>query len=253
MKTTIVPRDISGFNAYVNDSTNYLLGVSVPPTAATGGALTAADAASIAVVPAPNYLRLGMSDTEMNQWRSYRDQWNALYPKYTLKDELRTTAIKNKLRTVLRNFVVFSTPRLRRMSGSENATEDDAAALRFVIVRKKPKHHGTQITDVPMLSLSPLGGGDVKFRVRPTTDTKRASKIAGADIEIRYQTTLLEEPAPLQIDELTKDLISSKATFIVHLGTQSQSKILYAACRWVVINDPSRNGPWSGIDKCVIA
>ena len=241
MKTAIIARDISGFNAYVNGSTAYLLGASVPPSSVAEGS----GAPALAVVP--NYVRLGLTDVEMNQWRDYRDQWNTLHLPYSMKDESRTLAITRKQRNVQKLFIGFATPLLRRMSGSANATIDDASALGFKLTRKKPTHKQTPIQDVPVLAMKAIGGGDVKVFVRTVKDSKRTSKLAGAQIEFRYALLPLDEPRHLQISDLTNQVLSSRSIFFLHTGADSMTKVLFAAVRWIDITNPTLNGQWSTI------
>ena len=234
-----IPIIVDHFNAYINNTERYLRLTPIPPP-------TAAPAAAPALA---NYVRLGMLDTEMASWTNFKNQWNALYAPYSDKQESRTTAIKNKLRDVQVAFQVFAQPLLTMMSGMRTVNDDDAAALHIVIHRAKPVHPVSPIIDVPIMGLKPIGGGEVKITVRRATDATRASKIVTAEIELRYAHIFIDEVVPKKIDDLFHDFISTKAIFVLHIGVHDSQKTLYAACRWVDLSNPSRNGPWTVIQK----
>jgi hypothetical protein len=243
-KSGRIPVVIDTFNAYIINTERYLRAVPAPPPT------TSAVAPAPAVAPVvPNYIRLGMLDTEMNSWTSFKNQWIALYNLYSDKEESRTTAIKNKLRDVQTAFKIFAQPILTMITGFRTVTDDDAAVLHIVIHRKKPVHPVAPIEDVPVFGMFPLGGGEVKFSVRSVNDTKRASKILGADIEVRYSAIFVDEPTPKKVDDLIHDYISTKAIFILNIGIYDSQKTIYAVCRWVDVSNPSRNGPWTVIQK----
>ena len=83
METTRIPRLTGDFNAYLNDTTNYL---------------------QVQIGEEPNWHRLGITSTEMDTWASFRSQWNLLYPKYTQKKETRTTSVKDQLLLIQKRF-----------------------------------------------------------------------------------------------------------------------------------------------------
>src|ERR1051326_8215795 len=231
-----IPRAIDKFNAYINDSTNYLLAGPTPPPSAPAEAGAAA-----ALAVQPNWSRLQLFDYEMNAWSDLRNRWNVQYAKYSPKKETRTTAIKNVLLDIRQAFIDFAQSKLGRMAGSVNVTQDDAAALNFVFKRKSPTRHRTQVQNYPYFTLSPMGSGDLKWRVRPTNDSKKASMIADFELQVVFAFLPLDEPRHLQIADLTNSFISTKAIFVQHCGTQNTGKWIFVACRWVNNIDPSRN------------
>jgi hypothetical protein len=216
-----------------------------PPT-------TSAVAPAPAVAPVvPNYIRLGMIDTEMNSWTGFKNQWNALYILYSDKEESRTTAIKNKLRDVQKAFKFFAQPLLTMMTGIRTVTDDDAAVLHIVIHRAPPVHPVTPIDQIPAFSATPMGGSEIKFSVRPTHDTKRASRLPEATaVELRYE---VGDVAPVSAVVCTNMFQSTKSIFILALPDASKGKMLHVSARWIVANDPARNGPWSGMFSVVVA
>jgi hypothetical protein len=239
-----IPKAVAEFNAYIINTERYLRAIPVPPPPTTS-AVPAGAAAPVQ----PNYIRLGMLDTEMNAWTGFKNQWNSLYILYSDKEESRTTAVKNKLRGVQNSFASFAQTLLVMMAGIRTVTDDDAAVLNIVIHRAHPSHRVTPITDVPLFGMFPIGGGEVKFVVRSANDTKRASKILGADVEIRYAAIFIDEVPPKKVDDLFHSYISSKAIFLLNIGVYDSQKTLYVALRWVDVKNPSRNGPWTVIQK----
>jgi hypothetical protein len=104
-----------------------------------------------------------MIASEMDSWTNYKNQWNALYQKYSDKEASRTTVITNKLRGVQDSFKTFAQRLLNMMAGIRTATDDDAAVLNFVINRAQPSSSSTPIDEIPTFSASPLGGEVIKF------------------------------------------------------------------------------------------
>ena len=239
---------IAVFNSFINDTTNYLLAAPAPPPSAADGSGSGGGGAVIAVQP--NYVRLGITDSEMNQWSNYRSQWNALYPKYTQKKETRTTAITDQLRSVQKNFRKFAQPLIGRIQFSVNVTIDDLREFNIKSAAThdaNPTHSRTMADEAPYFTMKALGGGDMRIRVRTTEHGKHASMLPDFMLEFRYAFLPQDEPRHLQIADLNLQQISTKAIFTLHCGTDKQGKLIFAACRWVNLVDPSRNSPWSGI------
>jgi hypothetical protein len=245
-KSGRIPVVIDVFNAYINNTERYLRLVPLPPVPPTTTVtLTAAPVPAVA-----NWVRLGMILTEMDGWTSFKNQWNALYILYSDKEESRTTAIKNKLRDVQTAFGTFARPLLNMISGIRTVTDDDAAVLHIVIHRAEPVHPITPIDEIPTFSATPLGGAEIKFSFRPTHDSTRASRLPDATgIEIRYE---VGEDCPPEPNDCEHMFQSTKSIFILSLPG-SKGKMLHVSARWIVANDPARNGPWSGMFSVVVA
>jgi hypothetical protein len=249
MKTTSgrIPKAVDTLNSYINNTTNYLLAdspvVPLPPTVG----------ATVAAVPTPfkNWQRLTMIQTEMDAWVNYKNQWNLLFSKYSDKEESRTTAITTKLHGVETNFRRFAQPILTMIAGVRTVTDDDAAVLNIVIHRAEPVHPITPIDQIPTFSATPIGGAEVKFSVRPTHDSTRASKLPDATaVEIRYEVGDVCPPEPTVCTQM---YISTKSIFILSLPGTAKGKTMHVSARWIIANDPARNGPWSGMFSVVVA
>jgi hypothetical protein len=226
-----VPRLIAPLNAYINNTTEYLTAPS-------------------SVDNRPNWQRLGLLPTELQTWQNLREQWNALYEKYSDKAGSRTIVITAKIHELQKKFTDFSSRILMRIPGMPEVNNDDAAIFNFILKRKDPSKHKSPVEEIPMFGQNPLGGGAVKFQVYPNNTDSRAKKLPGTEIEIRYHIQPTEEKPPL-VDALTQHRISSKAIFI--LNTDSPGKMLYVSIRWIYIKHPERNGPWSGVQRVAVA
>jgi len=224
------------FNSYINNTANYL-------TAVSGGTA--------------NYVRLLVTDSEYNTWQNFRADWrDNLYPKYSDKKESRTTAIKDKVRKLMKDFTIFVRPILNRISGAPLVTIDDLEVFNIKAGVLRDDTRTTQTTPVDsmvLFSMIQIGGGIIKFHCRPTTDSKRASKFKGCDVEVRYKIVANTEPTPTEVLQLTEIANSTKAIFQLNLGTENQGKKISASVRWIVNSDPNRNGPWSGIASVIIS
>jgi len=263
MDNSRIPRTPSGFNAYINNTKNYLLldaivqpGMYIPqpfpPILPTG-------AVSPTVAPTPflkNWQRLWLLPSEMDRWTSFCLQYSTLYAKYSDKAESRTRAVKDNMFSVMDAFSTFAQPILKRIEGDVYVTIDDLSVFHIksgFLRDAVPTRHRVPIIDLPEFSMVPLGGGEARFHVRSNTDSKRASKLPGTQIEVRYLILSPDAPSPPHIDGLNRQIISSKAIFVFRSGDENTGKILYAAVRWIVVNDPSRNGPWTTIQNVGIA
>lgn len=237
------PKADSEFNDYVQSAVPYLIANwarLVPSAAAPPAPLS----------PSPSPSLPGGTDPRLTQLQTYYATWNITYPRS--KDaNTRTQTItndKDTLRTQIEALLrsVFSD------IPQSFLTTADRTTLNLRARDTTPTHHHTPITDIPVLSMKPLGQGDFTFHVSRTHDATRDSKYPGAEIEVRYQVLALDA-RPTHIDDMTNSFISTKAIFVFHAGTQNTGKILWAAVRWIIISDPSLNSPWSGIQNMGIA
>lgn len=224
-KSGRIPTTISLFNDYINNTEVYLR-------------------------TNLNSERLGMIPSEMDAWTNFKNEWNALYQKYSDKEASRTTVITNKLHDVQGNFRTFAQRLLNMMAGIRSATEDDAAVLNFVLTRAEPSRSNTPIDGIPTFSASPIGGGVVKFSVRPAKDSARASILEEASgIEIRYE---IGEASGTTSNNYTF-FTSTRSIFNLTLPENSRGKTMSVSARWIVANDQGLSGPWSNVLRVVIA
>jgi len=233
--TNRVPRKVSDFIAYLNNTADYL---SVTPP-------------GLAI----NYVRLGVTDAQYNTWQNYRAAANALYPKYSDKKESRTTAIKDKLRKVIKDFTLFSRDPLNMIAGVTTSTIDD---LEVFHIRAKDLRDSEpspiHSTNAPVIGLLNKGGAQIDFRTRSTTDQTRASMLRNYQIEVRWWVMEQSAAAPTDPDMAGfNERLSTKAHFILTAGMENLGKKFYCYARWKHLHTADFDGPWSNLMQITIA
>ena len=137
-------------------------------------------------------------------------------------------------------------------------TSDDELNL-HILSRASHKQRSAeppQINDLVVISLKGLGGGRIQRSVRTSSDSKTASKFAGADIEYRwviYESAgdpLPQPPAaPFQCPNSE---VATQAISIMELGAENAGKKLALFARWIYTKHPARSGPFSTVQTVVI-
>jgi hypothetical protein len=142
------------------------------------------------------------------------------------------------------------------MAGSSDITNEDRNVLNLKLRDKTITRRG-KIDDKPIIGLSVIGGGQIKARVRTTTDASRASMHDLADlIEFRYfianNNPSVPGPVPPPqtgdvplLSQATNTVISKRAIFEIDLGTDNIGKYLIGFFRWVNTTNAANNGPWT--------
>ncbi len=229
-----IPRKDELFDKYVTTTTSTMAATDWPPV----------------------WQRLGLTATEKDQWLSLGAAWIAIYVKCSSKLTCTSSAIKQK-NTIKKNFIVFATPVLVRMSGSSVLTEDDRAVFnlrkRDVVPTARYKIEGS-----PMGTLVAVGVATMRLRVRRADDADRCSIHPLADgVEVRY--ALVDSSViPGSPDEPSFALqapnyvISKKAIFLLPLEASASAKRLYVFMRWVNLSNPAHNGPWGTAIQSVV-
>jgi hypothetical protein len=256
-----IPKSVDSFNSYINNTENYLRANLTPteagkPTDENSTTSRLPDEWSktreeTTPLYTFNWQRLGMIASEMELWTNYKNQWNALYQKYSDKEASRTIVITNKLRGVQDDFKLFAQRLLNMMTGIRTVTDDDAAVLNFALYRSQPSRSSKPIEEIPTFSASPLGGEVIKFVCRPTSDSRRSSKQEEASgIEIRYE--IGDGTFSTGADKYTF-FASTKSIFSLTLPKIAKGKTMFVSARWIVASDHDRNGPWSNVLSVVVA
>lgn len=230
-KTTRVPTANALFNAYINNTAAYLEADS------DGG-------------PQKNWERLGITATNMSDWKEHRNYWaETLYLKYS-NVNTRTKTVTQEVQGFKKDFAQFAQPLLNIMAASPNVTDDDGGVLNFVINRKKPTHTHTPITEGCFGKYTDLGGGEMKATYSSATDSKRPSLLKGANcIQIAYK---VGDTAPANVNDGTKTDIVPRATYVLDLGSDNIGKKLFIYQRWYNSKYPELAGPWSGQQSFII-
>jgi hypothetical protein len=117
----------------------------------------------------------------------------------------------------------------------------------------KPK-----INDIPLVGLTPLGGGSIKVTCLRTTDRDRPSMHKDADaIEVMFfmapaQPMVKPKDFPPP-EECPGSRISTKAQFIIRCGAKNAGLRFYGFFRWANLVDPDNSGSWTNVIIVVIA
>ncbi|MBI4931598.1 MAG: hypothetical protein HY841_12585 [Bacteroidetes bacterium] len=226
-----IPRVISAFVAYLNNTADYLFEESPK-----------------------NWERLNLLEADAKKWSEYRGQANTLYTKYTNKKETRTTAIKDKLRDVQKKFNTFGQPILDHIATWRGSTIDDFEVFRIKAgaLRDTEPSPAPAITD-PMIGLINLGGGDLDVKCRLNKDQTRPSvPHKGVMVQVQYALTAANDPAPPFIQCVTQ-FLSTHAHFILHLGVAEVGKRFYGYFRWYDSAHPANSGPWTPVQTIIVA
>jgi len=83
-----ISRSITGFNADITTTNDYLLKVVAPATT-------------------PNWQRLGLTAAEQAQWQSFLTSWQPLFIRYSDKKGQRTTDVKDQLKLIIKNSIAY--------------------------------------------------------------------------------------------------------------------------------------------------
>lgn len=240
MSGTRVPETIAEFNSYITTTDDYLQAPATPPTNAT---------------------RLGLSAQNQTDWSDKRTAWTALYAKY--QDPMQSTsAVKGNVKIFMDDFRAFANPLLNIMAASPNAIHDDEVILHFKIGKAPAHHQTTPFTDTVQFEAQNLGGGELQFSCRVSSDMHRPSLIEGADsVQVAYQIMVPDggtpppggDPIPTPDDEGMQREIFTHAQFVFNAGVTNVGKRMVVFVRWYNTKHPELAGPWSAVRMIVIA
>lgn len=231
MANTRVPSSNELFNAYINNTDDYLQ-------------------ADVDSGPVKNWERLGIDADSADSWNMQRKYWqDTLYPKYS-NPNLRTKTTTKEVQDFKTSFKDFANPLLNIMVASPKANAADEEVFNFVINRKKPTHSHTPISELCFGKFTALGGGEVKTAFSSATDSSRPSLLPGANcIQVAYK---VGEPAPGHVEDGTRMDIVPRASYVLDLGSDHSGKKLYIYQRWFNSKYPELAGPWSALQTVMI-
>lgn len=239
-----IPNEDAHFNTYLNSTATYLGQSPAPPTAAAAAA------------PALNWSRLGLLETEYNQWLSYRTAWNTIYATYTTNTErgIRDKTITEEKNTAKENFtkwaIMPSLNKLNRIGASPNCTDLDRNVFHIKLRDDERTTRTTPLSEQVFFNLNGMGQGEMKGTFRTEHDGTRSSIADDASgVELKYK---LGEPAPNNVDECPQSISFTKAISIFNVGAPNAGKKMYAYARWIVATNPSLNGPWSDMVVAIV-
>jgi hypothetical protein len=235
VKGTRVPRKLPLFDQYIRRVVAFLLLGS--PTNGSRLLLTAAE-----IAQAQGFLTL---------WYTGNSSSPGAYELHS-NPNTKTKSTRKAIVKIINDFSAFFSPLLVRMSGSAAITASDRLILNIAAPNPTRSHHHEAITDNVEFIITPLGGGDVRFICRTSSDSKRASKAEGADsVQICYK---YGDPFPVNTDDTaTSREVFTHASFTMHAGTANVGKRLYVFARWYNTKHPELAGPWSPMAQMMIA
>ena len=185
---TRISRSISGFNADITTTNDYIMQLCPPPVGQT------------------NASRLGWLPDEITQWQLFGKNWALLYIQYSNKKGARTTNIKDQMKQIIKNCVAYEHKQhlYDRIAISLNATNAD-----FEIFHIK---HGTALADTTLTRAAVPGIKEVVIVIKKmgnlfhqllvtTADKKGRGKPAGVkEILIYMAVTGPKDAAPALAD-----------------------------------------------------
>jgi hypothetical protein len=132
-------------------------------------------------------------------------------------------------------------------------TDEDRMDMALTIHDTEPSPN-QPITDVPIIGLRGLSGGDIEVRCRARTDQTRASMHPDANvIDYRYSMVESGDVPPTDPDDCPKGDSQPKAKFVLRVGAKNSGKRLYGFFRWLNNRRPRQEGPWTAAISVVIS
>jgi hypothetical protein len=250
---SIIPREIEGFNSYINQTNDYLILGS--PT---------------------NAVRFGWTAQNLSDWQGFQSDWNPLYLKYSDKKESYTTAIKNSLIAIVLNAITYDRENklILKIKATVGLTPDDCAVFKIPLSyvgtmmtklagKTGGDKHKTTMTDEKVYpELKPIGGGFLKIGASlESKESGRPHKPEGYDL-LEYKVAVFysgtsDLPTQLNDARFTPGY-SSKASFMLDtnvftsnlpattLGEAVPLKVAVFFFRWAKSKHPTLDGPWNG-------
>jgi len=202
-----------------------------------------------------NAERLGVLPEEAVKWSGFTNRYLPLYLLYSDKKNSRTTAIKNQLLSIIDEVANFDqrSHLLDRIAASPNVTIADMSTFNIkkgVLQKTTRSVATTPLTNQVAAAIHPIGGGSVDIRCRNLSG-ERASIEEGANC-VQYAYTVGEKaPVSADAENLRRD-ISTRASFILALGSISSRQSLFIYFRWYNTKHPDIAGPWSALMTTLI-
>jgi hypothetical protein len=137
MSNARVPQAYENFNSYINLTYNTLTEV---------------------IEEVPGWRRLGLTEEEYNEWRTFKDEWNENYEKSTDPAQ-RTKSVVAMKNSVKEEFTEFARIPLIRISASPNIMQTDFDRFRIKL------RSGSGVAR-PKTSLGFVGRGSLRRRRR---------------------------------------------------------------------------------------
>lgn len=202
-----------------------------------------------------NAERLGILPEETVKWRNLTNRYQPLYLLYSDKKNSRTTAVKDQLLSIIDEVTDLdqNCHLLDRIAASPNVTIADMSTFNIkkgVLQKTTRSVATTPLTNQVAAAIHPIGGGSVDIRCR-NLSSERASIDEGANcVQYAY---MVGDTAPVSADAANmRREISTKASFVLALGSGSSTQSLFIYFRWYHTKHPGLAGPWSALMTTLI-
>ncbi len=225
-----IPDTIPEFNTYMVTAIVYLITVPSGGTLSYGEmlGLTSGEVASLAA--------------QLLLWRS-NPVGTGIYDVYVdpdTRNHLKIVAVEESMH----DFRIWFNPRLIRMDGSDDITASQRTLLHIALPGNTPCHHNTPIEQTVVPGVINMGDGMMKFKCKASDTAKRASIVEFADcVQIAYVLSDDGETFPAINNNIF--FSSSKAIFVLNLGSEVVGKYMKFKIRYGNIKNPAINGAWS--------
>ena len=202
-----------------------------------------------------NAERLGILPEEATRWMTISGRYQPMYLSYSDKKNRRTTAIKDGLLSIIDELTEFDHKNhlLDRIAASPNVTitDMDTFNIKKGVLQKVTRTVATTpLINRVTAAIMPIGGGSVSIKCRNLSST-RASIEIGANC-VQYVFVVGDKaPDSADAENLRRD-ISTRASFILPLGSICSGKNLYIYFRWYNTKHPDLAGPWSALMTTLI-
>lgn len=230
--TPRIPRGIDDCSQYLISTSNYL----------AAGTPTNAE-------------RLGILPEEAVKWSGYKNKYAPLYLLYSDKKNSRTTAVKDQLLSIIDEVTDFdhTSHLLDRIAASPNVTIADMSTFNIkkgVLQKTTRTVPTTPLTNQVAAAIQPIGGGSVNIKCRNVSGERAAIDEGANCVQYAY---MVGEKAPVSADaENLKHEISTRASFVLALGSASSAQNLYIYFRWYHTKHADLAGPWSALMTTLI-
>jgi len=197
-----------------------------------------------------NAERLGILPEEAIKWSGFTNRYNPLYLLYSDKKNSRTTAVKDQLLSIIDEVTDFDQKNhlLDRIAASPNVTIADMETFNIkkgVLQKTTRSVATTPLINQVAAAIQPIGGGSLNIKCRNVSGERAAIDEGANCVQYAY---MIGEKAPVSADaENLRREISTKASFILALGSDSSTQSLFIYFRWYNTKHPNLAGPWSAL------
>jgi hypothetical protein len=252
-KTTIIPRDIKGFNNYIVRTCAYL----------------------VLGAPITNAVRFNWTASNLSAWQAFLAQWNQLYAQYINKKSGYTTDTRNSRLGIIASAILYAETNklieLVKATVSLNQTDCSMFNLPAKLAVTPSSLHPIPKTKAPDKTviteelvypeIIPIGGGILHIKAYlEKKQSGRPHKPGGFDL-LEYAvavfylgtTGLPATPGDTRLSiehssksnfKLTTTTYTSNLTTLA-AGAIAPSKIAILFFRWAKSKHPTLDGPWS--------